>query len=109
METIDLTELLEQAEECFQIQCFKDSEDIDFFAKSYCGETLLHVAAIREKANEIKLLIKKGLDINARGDFLETPLFLVASLKKNETVSLLLKLRADSTIPNHLGELPAID
>ena len=106
MDKINLTELLDQAEECFQINCCNDSEEVDLFSESYCGDTLLHVAVIRENPNEVNYLIDKGLDINSRGDFLETPLFLAALMDKIEMVELLLKRGADPEIPNHLGDLP---
>jgi ankyrin repeat protein len=103
---INLTELLDHAEECFQIQCHNDSEEVNLLSKSYCGDTLLHVAVIRENSDEVNYLINEGLDINSRGDFLETPLFLAASLEKIKMIKLLLKLGADSSIPNNLGALP---
>jgi ankyrin repeat protein len=104
-----ITELLDQAEQGYFIPCRKKNRAIDLFAKSFCGDTLLHVAVGRSNADEIKYLLKKGLDINARGDFRETPLFCAARSKADAIVDLLLSEGADPSIRSYWGDLPDIN
>ncbi len=104
----DLSELIEHASEVgYAIPCIKDDGSVDLLAKSYCGDTLLHVAVGQEKPDAVKYLVNAGLDINARGDFFETPLYKASVSGQVIMIELLLKLGADPNIPNHLGELPS--
>jgi ankyrin repeat protein len=103
----DITELLDHAEEGYQIPCYKDDGSVDLFAKSHCGDTLLHVAVGRQEPEAVRYLVNQGLDINAQGDFFETPLYLASSFAHTAIVDLLFQLGADPDIPDHLGELPA--
>ncbi len=103
---MDLSDLLDQAENGYQIPCQKENGDIDLFAKSYSGDTLLHVAVVRKCLKEIRFLVEEGLDIDARGDFWETPLYVAVSTGDIALIAILLKLGADPKIPNHLGVLP---
>jgi len=103
---INLSDLLDQAEEGYQIQCRDESGKLNLFAKSSCGDTLLHVAVGRKNECEVRYLVEQGLDIDAQGDFCETALFSAADSGQVEMVRLLLKLGANSKLRNNLGELP---
>ncbi len=106
---LNIQKLLDHAEEGYQIPWRKKDGGIDLFAKSFCGDTLLHVAVGRGNLKEVKYLLEQGLDINARGDLCETPLFLAASSGNDSIVNLLLRSGADSSIPDHLGTLPKLN
>ena len=102
----DLADLLRQAEEGYWIPCRDECGGVDIFARSSCGDTLLHVAVGRQNIDEIRYLVEQGLDINAKGDYLETPLYSACASGRVAVVGLLLKLGADPTIPDRRGDLP---
>jgi len=102
----NLTDLIDQAEEGYQIQCRDESGKLNLSAKSYCDDTLLHVAVGRENESEVRYLVEQGLDIDAQGDYLETPLFSAAASGQVEMVRLLLKPGANSKLCDHRGDLP---
>lgn len=102
---LDISELLDYAEDGYRIHCRGKNGSIDLFARSECMDTLLHVAASRMNFQEVKFLIEKGLDINARGDYCETPLFAAAASGQIAMVAFLLKEGADESIPDHRGNL----
>jgi ankyrin repeat protein len=102
----NLSKLLKHAEASFGICCRGASGEIDLFSKSSCGDTLIHVAAMRGNFRELTYLIDVGLSLNDRGDFLETPLFQAAAMGQVAMVGFLLKHGADPTIPDHRGVLP---
>jgi hypothetical protein len=103
----DITSILDQAEEGYLIPCRSEDGTIDLFARSTCGDTLLHVAVGQCDLAAIRYLLEAGLDINTRGDYLATPLF-QASLGGNiAMVGILLQLGADPEIPDHRGWMPS--
>jgi ankyrin repeat protein len=64
------------------------------------------VAVGRKNEEEIRFLIAKGLDINARGDYNTTPLALAASFGSIDIMRLLLQLGADPDINDCYGNSP---
>jgi ankyrin repeat protein len=103
----DLDRTLDQAEEGYLIPCRKADGTIDLLARASNGDTLLHVAVGQRDFTAIRRLIEVGLDINAQGDFHETPLYSAASRGDLGLVGFLLQLGADPGIPDHLGTLPS--
>ena len=103
---IDLTDLLEHGEDGYGIPCHKDNGSVNIMAKSSTGDTLLHVAVARHNIQETQYLLDNGLDINAQGDYLETPLYHAAALADIAMTAILLKKGADPNIPDHRGDLP---
>lgn len=57
-------------------------------------------------ASGVSYLIAQGLDVNASGDFHQTPMFLAVRNGDVAMIELLLKLGADGQIPDHLGVSP---
>ena len=103
----ELKDLLELAEEGFDIPCsIGGSSKVDLFARSSVGDSLLHVAVSRGCAKEVEFLLDAGLDINALGDYCETPLFSASVLANIELVLLLLRKGADPEIADNTGVLP---
>lgn len=109
---MDIDRLLDHAEESWLIECRDVSGNADLFATNTVGDTLLHVVvgveglSLQERMVTIRFLVDQGLDVNARGDYMTTPLFLAAQLGNLDLVRLLLELGADSQIPDHRGEYP---
>ena len=68
------------------------------------GDSLIHVAAVREEVDDIKALAEAGVDINAIGDIGNTPLHHAAGMGKLQSVKMLLQLGAKTTIKNEFGE-----
>jgi Ankyrin repeats (3 copies) len=104
----DPSELFEYASVIsgYLIPCSRDDGSIDLYAKSYCGDTLVHAAVGKGDCDGVRYLYNAGLDINAKGDFFVTPLFMAARSKNIEMVKLLIELGADPSLPNCLGDLP---
>lgn len=67
------------------------------------GDTCLHIAAHRDDLESIRLLLKAGLDVNARGDMGYTPLHYARS---REVFDVLLASNADPSIKNEFGKVP---
>jgi len=104
---IELNDLLDHAEEAYQIYCRQNGGALNLNAKNSCGDPLLHPAVGLKCSSLVKHLVSSvGLDINAQGDFHETPYCLASSLGHQCMMQLLLDLGADPTIANHLGEAP---
>lgn len=101
-----LHELLDQAEDGYLIPCRDEDGNVDLFAKAGSGDTLLHVAVGRGRADEAMHLIGLGLDVNARGDFLTTPLHLACSSGDLAMIGVLMMAGADKSVPDSLGQLP---
>lgn len=117
VEEIFTEEFISHAKWSYSISCRDEFGKLNYFAKSGCGDTLLHVAVGSDWENPpsdkpfhieraVQFLVDEGLDINAQGDFMQTPLLLASKLGHRECVALLLELGADPTIPDHLGNLP---
>lgn len=68
------------------------------------GMTLLHVAAIYGDTNHIKILLKKGVDVNARDEKGETALHKAARKGRIDMVKVLVRNGADITIKNDSGK-----
>lgn len=71
-------------------------------ADAYCvhvldgqGNTPLHVAASTGRSNLVRLLVRHGSDVNARGDMKRTPLHYAAKEGELEVVRILAKAGAD--------------
>ena len=103
---LDLTYLLDQAEDGYLIPCRKEDGTTDIHARATSGDTLLHVAVGQRDFSAIRHLAEAGLDINARGDFYQTPFYSAARTGDFGIIGLLLQLGADPSIPDHLGDLP---
>ena len=90
----DLLDLLDHAEEAFQIFAIDDSGKLDLFARNACGDTLIHVAVGQNMFEQVRYLVECGLDLNAKGDFMQTPLSLALSLDRKEMADFLIRLGA---------------
>lgn len=77
-----------------------------FSRKARGGNTLFHVAVGRGNVDEIKYLVFQGLDINARGEFGETPLYLAATKGDVLIFELIIQLGGDCSVPDYSGVLP---
>lgn len=64
---------------------------------------LLLVAAAAGRTDNVRLLLDKGADINARADTGQTPLMLAAKSGKKDTVKFLLEKGADAEIQDQAG------
>lgn len=89
-------------------EAFGGTKRIDIFSKDYSGNTLLHLAAIKNDATIIRLLIQAGLSPNVQGEHLYTPLHEAVEQGNYAAMHCLLKLKADQNIKNELG-LTALD
>jgi ankyrin repeat protein len=68
------------------------------------GDTPLHLAAMNQALDDMRVLVSAGADIDARGRFGDTALH-EASIRGHEnSVRKLLRLGADPTIKNDFGE-----
>jgi len=82
---------------------FEEMAALTVNSRSYLGEVPLHVAAIWNDVEAIKLLVDAGAEINARDSFGETALHDAALQKHRAAYDLLLSLGADPTIKNAGG------
>ena len=102
----ELEDLLDHAEEAYQIPCRDEFGNPLLDAKNRgTGDTLLHVAVGQQLPDLIRYLVDRGLDINARGDLHETPLILANWLGHDKIVKLLLELGADPNLKDRSGKL----
>lgn len=69
------------------------------------GSNPLHVAAIQNRIEIIKLLIVAGVDINHQGEHGYTPLHEAVEQNNKDAVEVLLQLGADDSIENDHGML----
>ncbi len=67
------------------------------------GDTCLHIAAFTGNLRAVQLLVREGLDVNAKGDMGYTPLHYASTA---EVFEFLLASRADSSIVNEFGQSP---
>ncbi|MGA5540622.1 ankyrin repeat domain-containing protein [Mycobacterium sp. NPDC051198] len=70
------------------------------------GRTALHYAAVDDKIDVLRGLIREGADINARDDAGWTPLHFAADRGNLEVAEELLRAGADVNETNKLGEGP---
>ena len=71
------------------------------------GKTALHLAAEFDYPDVIRVLVKHGAQINARGNDRETPLHTAVSCGSPLAIRVLLELGADTEIKNWQGRSPA--
>ena len=105
----ELQQLLDHAEEAFQMPCLDEAGNPQFFARNHCGDTLVHVAVGQQFTDSIRFLAQQGVDLDARGDFHQTAYFLACSFGHEEVAALLIELGANPNIPDHLGKLPEMN
>jgi len=67
------------------------------------GDTCLHIAAFGGNLRAVQLLVREGLDVNAKGDMGYTPLHYALTA---EIAQFLLASGADSSIVNEFGQFP---
>ncbi len=67
------------------------------------GDTCLHIASFAGNLRAVQLLVREGLNVNAKGDMGYTPLHYASTV---EIVEFLLASRADSSIVNEFGRSP---
>jgi uncharacterized protein len=72
----------------------------------YDGDTPLHVVAWRDDLAGVKLLIRAGADVNARGEMRETPLHVAVQQENAPMVQVMLEAGAQTDICSELGETP---
>ena len=104
----ELSDLLNHAEEAFQIPCWDHAGNPDFHAINRAGDNLIHAAVGQRMSKSIRFLVGLGIDINARGDLYETPLLLACSLRHAKMITLLIELGADPNLVDYQGEPPKI-
>lgn len=105
--SMDLEALFDNAEEGYLIPCRRSDGTIDLHARAGNGDTLLHVAVGLRDFDAIRHFVEVGLDLNAQGDYHETPLYSAAASGELGLVGFLLQLGADPSVPDHRGTLPA--
>ena len=59
----ELSNLLDHAEEAFQIPCWNETGDPNYLAKNTSGDNLLHAAVGQKLPESVRFLVKQGLDI----------------------------------------------
>jgi len=101
-----LESVLDQAEEGYLIPCRREDGTIDLHARASNGDTLLHVAVGQRDFSSISALLEAGLDINAKGDYFQTPFYSAASSSDIGLMGFLLQRGADPSIPDNRGTLP---
>lgn len=104
---MNLEGIIEQAEEGYMIECRRKDGTFDLHARASNGDSLLHVAVGLRNFDAIRHLLDAGLDLNAKGDYHETPLYSAAASGDVGLIGFLLQLGADPNIPDHRGTLPS--
>ena len=70
------------------------------------GKTLLDQAALQDKQAMLEFLLSKGLDVNLRNSYSETPLFVAALTGRTELIRLLVERGADVHAADRSGQTP---
>jgi ankyrin repeat protein len=85
------------------------SEPIDpLFYKDSGGDSLLHIATIRNDVDTVMLILKTGFNPNIKGDMGNTPLHYAAMQNNLEIFNLLQEHGGNADIPNQFGSLPKL-
>jgi ankyrin repeat protein len=92
--------------EIAELPDFVGISPVGLHARSRCGDTPLHVAAVRGSVHLTAGLLDPGSDINARGEHGYTPLHEAVEQGHFDTVRLLLERGADAEITNSDGQTP---
>lgn len=77
----------------------------DVKAKNDAGMTCLHLA-VQEDGQDIRYLIQRGADVNAKGYRQRTPLHFAISMCRIENARILLEHGADVNAQNYQGDTP---
>jgi ankyrin repeat protein len=77
---------------------------VDLHQFSKTGDTPLHLAAMNEALDDMKVLVTAGVPIDAKGRFGDTALHEASVRGHKNSVRKLLRLGADPTIKNDFGE-----
>lgn len=64
----------------------------------------LHIATLRHNREDVKLLVKHGADVNAKGEMGITPLHYAATFRDVAMVEVLMRLGADASLRNEWGQ-----
>jgi ankyrin repeat protein len=70
------------------------------------GDHLLHIAAQRDDASTVELLLRAGICVDQLGDMGCTALHYARAKKHDDVVALLLAHGASQAIRNNFGQLP---
>ncbi|PYH34294.1 ankyrin repeat domain-containing protein [Aspergillus neoniger CBS 115656] len=94
-------------------QHWKSSHIVGYFtnfpsdvSRMYCCSTLLHRFAEGGNLELVKLMLSRGADINAKGRYDRTPLFIAAKRKHHQVVQALLEAGADTSAKDTYGDTP---
>lgn len=80
--------------------------DVNQISKSG-KETPLHIAVANNKSPEIiSLLIEAGANVNAKGNYEDTPLHIAAKKSNNKVIDLLINAGADQNAKNYYEQTP---
>jgi ankyrin repeat protein len=83
-----------------------DPKTMTVHTREPCGDTPLHIMAMRGDRYAVQLLLDAGADVNALGDMSCTPLYLAVSYKHASCVELLLAHGANPDTASELGFTP---
>jgi ankyrin repeat protein len=83
-----------------------DPKTMTVHTREPCGDTPLHIMAMRGDRYAIQLLLDAGADVNALGDMSCTPLYLAVTYKHTSCVELLLTCGANPDTASELGYTP---
>ncbi|XP_046554206.1 putative ankyrin repeat protein RF_0381, partial [Haliotis rubra] len=75
-------------------------------ASTVTGDTALHIAAERESAECVDMLLKAGADVTVQNNTGDTPLHRAAGWGSSECVDVLLKAGADVNVQDNTGVTP---
>ena len=94
----------------FDLSDDENDGPIDPFSwRESAGDTCLHIAVMRENLRAVELLIKGGIDVNAKGDMGSTALHVAKYKGNDELIKFLLENGASTEIRNEFGIAPLED